>query len=670
MPIYAATVFLSAFLLFLVQPLIAKLILPWFGGSAAVWNTCMLFFQILLLAGYAYAHWSIQRLTPVFQFRLHSVLLLLAVFTPSLPPEWLKPAGDQAPVLPILLVLAVTIGLPYFLLSSTSPLLQAWYARIHSQSIPYRLFALSNAASLLALLAYPIAIEPYLPARFQAYGWHVAFGVFAFFCIYTAWRSSTAEVVKSVESEASDVPPPPTGQDYLTWIALAACPTMLFLSFTSHLVQNIASIPFLWVVPLSMYLLSFILTFDSDRLYKPEIFRILTPLALVALLYGLYKSDSDTDLRYSISAAAVSLLLFCTFCHGELALRKPHPRYLTNFFLMLSVGGAIGGFLISIVAPLVLTGYFEIHIALFLFAITALSILLGQNRLGEVAWTAASVCAVALAWQAYRAEATGSRIMVRNFYGAMRVVDSEEGPKTSHTRTLIHGVINHGRQYLDDSLFLSPITYFSPNSGVGLAIVNSWHMNHRVGIIGLGTGTLTAYSRPGDYYRVYEINPLVLDVARTQFRFLSGCRGTCENALGDARLSLEKEKPQNFDVLVVDAFSGDSIPVHLLTKESFELYRRHLTPDGILAVHVSNKHLALAPVVERLATSMGLTTLLVSNDESETEEVFAADWVLVAKPMNPTLSLPIVQSAGAPVPPRPELRVWTDDYSNLFQIWK
>lgn len=670
MPIYAATVFLSAFLLFLVQPLIAKLILPWFGGTAMVWNTCMLFFQILLLLGYAYAHWAIHRLTPGFQFRLHSGLLLLALFTPSLPPDWLKPAGDMAPVLPILLVLTVTIGLPYFLLSSTSPLLQAWYARIHSQSIPYRLFALSNAASLLALLAYPVAIEPYLPARFQAYGWHAAFGVFAFFCIYTAWRSSTAEAVQTLEAKADDVPAPPGLRDYVTWIALAACPTMLFLSFTSHLVQNIASIPFLWVVPLSMYLLSFILTFDSDRLYKPEVFRVLTPLVLAALLYGLYKSDSDTDLRYALGFSALSLLLFCTFCHGELALRKPHPRYLTNFFLMLSVGGAIGGFLISIVAPMVLTGYFEIYIALFLFAVVSLLVIFGQNRMGEMVWTAAAVCAIALTVQSYRMESMGSRIMVRNFYGAMRVVDSTEGPKQAHTRTLIHGVINHGRQYLDDSLFLAPITYFSPNSGVGLAIVNSWRMNHRVGVIGLGTGTLTAYSRPGDYYRVYEINPLVWEVAKTQFRFLSGCKGKCEIALGDARLSLEREQPQNFDVLVVDAFSGDSIPVHLLTKESFELYQRHLKPDGILAVHVSNKHLALAPVVERLATSMGLTTLLVSNDESENEEVFAADWVLVSKAGNPTLSLPVVQSAGQPVPPRPELRVWTDDYSNLFQIWK
>lgn len=670
MPIYAATVFLSAFLLFLVQPLIAKLILPWFGGSAAVWNTCMLFFQILLLAGYAYAHWSIQKLKPVSQFRLHSLLLLLAIFTPSIPPEWLKPSGEQAPVIPILLVLAVTIGLPYFLLSSTSPLLQAWYSRVHSQSLPYRLFALSNAASLIALLAYPVAIEPFLPARFQAYGWHSAFALFAFFCIFTAWQSSKAQAAQGVVEDQSDVPPAPSGKDYLSWIALAACPTMLFLSFTNHLVQNVASIPFLWVVPLSVYLLSFILTFDSDRLYKPAIFRIVTPVALVAVLYGLYKTDSDTSLRYQIAGAAAGLLLFCTFCHGELALRKPHPRYLTSFFLMLSVGGAIGGFMISIAAPLILTGYFEIFIALAIFAVTALFLLYRKNWAFDVLWTATAVCAIALAATEIKTFSEGARLMKRNFYGALRITDSTDGDKETHTRTLVHGVINHGLQFLDDSRYLLPTTYYGPNSGVGLAIANSWRMNHRVGMIGLGTGTITSYARKGDYYRVYEINPLVLDVARTQFRFLSGCKGTCDIALGDARLSLEREKLQNFDVLAVDAFSGDSIPVHLLTKEAFELYFRHLKPEGILAVHVSNKHLQLPPVVERIANSLGLVTLEVDNEAIDEMQVFESDWVLVARPNNPTLGLPLVESAGTPVKPRPELRVWTDDYSNLFQIWK
>lgn len=674
MAIYASTVFLSAFLLFLVQPLIAKLILPWFGGSAVVWNTCMLFFQILLLAGYAYAHWTIQKLSPKAQFRLHSILLALAVIlTPALPPEWLKPGGESAPVLPILAVLMVTIGLPYFLLSSTSPLLQAWYSRVHNAAPPYRLFALSNLASLLALLAYPIAIEPYLPAGYQAYTWHAAFAAFGLFCAYTAWRASVAlpgEVAQTEES--GEIPAPPTKKDYLLWITLASLPTMLFLAFTSHLVQNVASIPFLWVVPLSMYLLSFILVFDSDKIYRPMIFRIATPIILGGLLYGIYLTDSDTKLHYQLAAAAFSLLVFCTFCHGELAARKPHPRYLTMFFLMMSVGGAIGGFLISIAAPMLLPGYFELYIALALFAFAALMMLYREHWSTDILWTAAAVATVVLAFIEIRVITNGSRLMVRNFYGSLRVQDSTSGTdKETWTRTLIHGTINHGLQFLSDERAQLPTTYYGPNSGVGLAIVNTWQMNHRVGLIGLGTGTLSSYARKGDYYRIYEINPLVLDVARADFRFLKGCRGTCDIVLGDARLSLERDPIQNFDVLAVDAFSGDSIPVHLLTKEAFQLYFRHLKgPNGVLAVHVSNKHLRLGPVVERIATSLGMKTLEITNEEIDEAQVFSSDWVLVYRPEAAIANNPLVTSAGEKVAARPELRTWTDDYSNLFQIWK
>jgi SAM-dependent methyltransferase len=673
MALYAATVFLSAFLLFLVQPLIAKLILPWFGGSAVVWNTAMVFFQMLLLAGYAYAHYSIQKLRPKAQFRLHAGLLISAVLlAPILPPDFLKPQGESAPVGPILLVLFASVGLPYFLLSTSSPLLQAWYARSKGMAAPYRLFALSNVASLLALLAYPVGIEPYLPAKTQAYLWRGAFALFAIFCIYTAWKASqVGDAPLREDAPEAEVPLPPTGRDYGVWITFAALPSMLFLSFTSHLVQNVASIPFLWVIPLAMYLLSFILAFELDRFYRPWPFRIVTPLALAALLYGIYKTDSDTRLHYQIATAAVALLLFCTFCHGELAKRKPHPRYLTSFFLMLSVGGAIGGFLNSILAPLVLPGYFEMYVALALFATATLMILYREHWVTDVLFTAVSVCAVSLLYTQYQATARNCRVMIRNYYGSLRVQDSTDGEdRSTYTRTLIHGTINHGLQFLSDDRYLLPTTYYGPNSGAGLAIANSWHMNHRVAVIGLGTGTLTSYARKGDYYRVYEINPLVLDVARSEFRFLKGCRGTCDVALGDARVSLEREAPQNFDVIAVDAFSGDSIPVHLLTREAFELYFKHLRPDGILCVHVSNKHLRLAPVVERVATSLGLQTLEVDNEAIDEAQVFESDWVLVARPGNPTLATPLVNSAGTPVAPRPELRVWTDDYSNLFQIWK
>jgi SAM-dependent methyltransferase len=672
MPLYAGTIFLSAFLLFLVQPLIAKVILPWFGGSAVVWNTCMLFFQVLLLAGYAYAHWTIHHLRPRTQFLTHAALLVVAaVATPTLPPEWLKPSGEEAPIVPILLVLGYTIGLPYFLLSSTSPLLQAWYTRTHDGAIPYRLFALSNVASLVSLLLYPIVIEPALPVKLQAGTWKIGFGLFAALCIYAAWTASkTSKSLQGPQAASTDAPAPGVA-DYLAWITLAALPSMLFLSTTSHLVQNVASIPFLWVVPLAMYLLSFILAFDSDRIYRPLLFRIATPLVLGALLFGIYKSDSDTRLHYQLAAAAFALLLFCTFCHGELAKRKPHPRYLTNFFLMLSVGGAVGGFLVSILGPVMLPGYYELYVALALFAFCSLILLYRAHWSTDILWTAAAVGAIVLAVVEIRANAQGSRVLVRNYYGSLRVQDSTSGtdPDT-YTRTLIHGTINHGLQFLSENRYLLPTTYYGPNSGVGLAIANTWTNNHRVGVIGLGTGTLTSYARRGDYYRVYEINPLVLDVARNEFRFLKGCRGTCDVVLGDARLSLERETPQNFSVLAVDAFSGDSIPVHLLTKEAFALYFRHLAPDGVLCVHVSNKHLRLAPVVERVAASLGLKTLEVDNEGIDEAQVFESDWVLVFRPDSKITNIPLVMSAGTPVASRKELRTWTDDYSNLFQIWK
>jgi hypothetical protein len=279
---------------------------------------------------------------------------------------------------------------------------------------------------------------------------------------------------------------------------------------------------------------------------------------------------------------------------------------------------------------------------------------------------------VVLAYTEIRAVSDGSRLMVRNFYGSLRVQDSTSGTdKETWTRTLIHGTINHGLQFLSDERAQLPTTYYGPNSGVGLAIANTWQMNHRVGLIGLGTGTLSSYARKGDYYRIYEINPLVLDIARSNFRFLSGCRGTCDIVLGDARVSLERDPVQNFDVLAVDAFSGDSIPVHLLTKEAFQLYFRHLKgPNGVLAVHVSNKHLRLGPVVERIATSLGMKTLEITNEEIDDAQVFSSDWVLVYRPEAAIANIPMVTSAGEKVAARPELRTWTDDYSNLFQIWK
>ncbi len=379
MSLYAITIFLSAFLLFQIQPMIAKMILPWFGGSASVWITAMLFFQTALLGGYLYAHWTIRNLKPQIQAWVHAALLALSLLLlPVVPSAAWKPSGAEDPILRIAGLLAVSIGLPYFLLSTTSPLLQAWYARRYKAALPYRLFGLSNLASLAGLLAYPVLIEPNVTLRHQSLGWSAAFAVFAALGVATASVSRGGDAGacapgKSREDEAACRKPGVL--DQLFWVLLACCASMLLLSVTNHLTQNIASVPFLWVLPLSLYLLTFILTFDFERLYNRRVFSWLMVLALIGMAYGLTEWDSHTNLRLVIPAFCAGLFVCCMFCHGELVKRKPAPRYLTSFYLMLSIGGALGGLLVGLAAPRVLPAYFELPIALMLCSVLLLLVI-------------------------------------------------------------------------------------------------------------------------------------------------------------------------------------------------------------------------------------------------------------------------------------------------------
>ena len=675
--LYAFTIFLSAFLLFQVQPIIAKMILPWFGGGAAVWTTCMLFFQLLLVCGYLYAHWTTRRLGSRTQAVVHAVLLALAAAAlPIVPDAAWKPAGETDPGLRILAILAVTVGLPYFILSTTGPLVQVWYSRANRGAMPYRLYALSNLGSMLALLSYPFAVEPWLPTRAQALGWSGAFVVFALACGVLAWRSRGAawEVTAGAVEESAARP---TLGRYALWAALAATASVLLLAFTSHLSQNVAPIPFLWVLPLALYLLSFILTFDGRGWYRREYYLPLLAAGLVGVTATLHSDYRHSPLWVLIPVYAATLFLACMVCHGELVRLKPTPRHLTGFYLAISVGGALGGVFVGLVAPRVFFDLYELPVGLVAVA-AVMAVVLASDRDAfrrVPAWRAAVLgstllaggLAGTLAW-IYSGYARDTEVRMRNFYAAMRVWDTGAGEDAQ--RVLTHGSITHGKQFTMPDRRRWITTYYGETSGVGRAIQAAEAKGPvRVGVIGLGTGTLAGYGRAGDTFRLYEINPQVIDLAMKRFSYVTDTRAKVEMVLGDARLSLVREPPQGFDVLAVDAFSSDSIPVHLLTAEAFATYFRHLKPQGILAVHISNRYLDLRPVLQQAAAKFGRYARLIDEDSDDERGVYGSTWVLIANDPRAFEVTPL-EGAGEPLAAERPVRLWTDDYSDLWGILK
>jgi SAM-dependent methyltransferase len=672
--LYGLTIFVSAFLLFQVQPIIAKVILPWFGGSSAVWSTCMLFFQLILLAGYAYAHW-LQGLAGRTQAILHSVLLALSLaLLPILPGERWKPNGAGSETGLILLLLLATIGAPYFLLSSTSPLLQAWYSRERGV-VPYRLFALSNLASMLALLTYPVLIEPNFPTRLQGVSWSVAYGLFAVLCAVTGWRASHAGRADSHAPEAAPVPPPATGTRLL-WLALAATASTLLLTVTNFLTQDVAAIPFLWVLPLSAYLLTFIICFESPRWYNRAVFLPLAAASLLTFAWFLIKGLS-LDMKIAIAFSNLALFGCCMFCHGELVRLKPDPRYLTGFYMFISLGGAIGGIFVGLIAPNLFNAYYEFDIGLavcaLLLAWAVYQALRRWNTMATkiitVAFTVAVGIYIGKLGLVVKEGVTGYIAVARNFYGQLRVIDEGKPTDEDADRKLLHGRINHGIQMLNPKYRRSPVAYFCLDSGIGHAMRTRlagkpWDM----GILGLGAGALAAYGQAGDTIHLYEINPLVLDLARTQFTYLADTPAKVEVSLGDGRLSLERDTNARFDILVMDAFSGDSVPVHLITREAFAMYFRHLKPGGILAVNISNRYLDLQPVMERAATAFGKRAIVMDLDpEADDLLCNTSSWTLIVDANAP---IPEMLKTGRVIPANPAFKMWTDDFSNMFSILK
>ena len=707
---FGLTIFTGAFLLFLVQPLIAKFILPWFGGSPAVWTTCMLFFQVTLLGGYAYAHLIIQKLKPRQQVIVHLTLLALALLLlPITPGDHWKPADGSQPTLRILILLAACIGLPYLALSATGPLMQAWFSATHRGVSPYRLYALSNVGSLLALLGYPFLVEPEFSRRTQALGWSLGLGLFALLaarCGAMVWKIQAPEpspFQPSAASTVEEVAPEPRGQRWL-WLALPAAASVLLLAVTNKLCQDIAVIPFLWVLPLSLYLLSFIICFDSPRWYGRKFWIPLLIVSLATVLtvmlgrstiapsqwwlkpiaWLLNKADSLSAFT-EIGLHLATLFVTCMVCHGEVYRLRPAAQKLTGYYLMISVGGAAGGLFVALVAPYIFQHYFELHTGLFLVgALTALTLLLDaatrpQGRRAIVAWALSILAVTAFGWGLVHDARYELRSVIeisRNFYGVLKVTESRANDEENDKLLLTHGGTTHGLQFVAKHKRRMPSSYYTPNSGVGRMMQHfPRKTNRRIGVVGLGTGSMAVWANTNDTLRIYEIDDNVLRIARSQFTYLADCPAKVEIVLGDARLSMEREADQNLDLLVLDAFSSDAIPVHLLTREAFEIYRRHLRPDGAIAVHISNRYLKLEPVVMNIASHFEFGHAIIYDDrdaggdeDEEATGAYTSDWIILSK-NKAFLALDDVSgTARMPNPKSPRIRLWTDEESNLFRI--
>ncbi|MBK6982690.1 MAG: fused MFS/spermidine synthase [Betaproteobacteria bacterium] len=671
MPLHAATIFLSAFLLFLVQPVLAKLILPWFGGAAIVWTTCMVFFQFALLTGYAYSHWITTKVVSPRQNWIHVGLLLASLaFLPILPGESWAPSGNENPVVRILLLLAATIGLPYFLLSTTSPLVQAWFAREFPGSSPYRLFALSNFASMLALLGYPFLFEPWLASPQQSWAWSGGYVLFVLLCAWLAWRSRALPPLERAAMSAQESEEPrPRARMLLVWLALASMGSVVLLAVSNHLTQNISSIPLLWVIPLAVYLLTFILCFEGTRWYRRDATLGLLVWIVCVMAWFLADKRLQFELAWHVGVFVAGLFIVCMFCHGELARLRPGPRHLTLFYLVVALGGVTGGILVGIVAPLALPGYLELEIALVIVA--GLAVMLNLDRPKPIVAMFAAVTVFAAGALAFRvASFTEDTVLVeRNFYGVLRVKEllaREDDPETRY-RSLVHGAILHGEQWMSDKYRRAATTYYKTSSGIGKTILAHAGLPIKVGVIGLGAGTLATYGDADDTFRFYEINAAIPRIAREQFTYLADSPATIEIVLGDARLKLEREPAQGFDVLAVDAFSGDSIPVHLITLEAVGAYLRHMKPQGVIAFHVSNRFLDLKPVLLAISEKHGLEYAFLH--ETGEDGATTSDWVLLTR-HKPFILRPEIVLSTEPVAPQPDWRLWTDAYNNLLQVWR
>ena len=690
--LYGTAVFASAFLLFLIEPIAAKEILPALGGSSAVWITCLVFFQGMLVLGYLYAHWLggesfAKGALKAAPSSIHMLLLALAVVV-AVAQLGVHPNLNDAsrhPVTAIFLDLAWTIGLPFLLLACTSPLLQLWFARREGSAVPYRLFGLSNAGSLLALLLYPVAVEPYLTLGHQKLAWSIGFVVVAILHAVIVRENKplprvcaevAVETAAEVDGDVGAMPDSAVDRDNARttrrakwlWFLLPMVAAMQLSAVTRYISENIAAIPLLWILPLAAYLLSFIAAFDAPGLYRRAVIMRFLVVLLAALGYMLTKGDMSLPITINILFFLIEIFISCYFLHAETyALRSKGTSEVTLFYLLIACGGVAGSFFIGIASPLIFNANYDIAIS---FAATAAAALVVIWSGGGVEawpqrflWITATTLMFGLLILMFRSVKYHTVLLTRNFYGSLRVRESHDPPEAVTVRSLQNGAVQHGTQWFAPQFRKNPTTYYSRNSGVGLVLEHCCVTDSgaprpkTVGVIGLGAGTLAAYGLPGDRFTFYEINPGVQPIARNLFTYIGDSSAQVKVLEGDARITLKNQPAQGYDVLVVDAFSGDAIPIHLLTREAIALYRRHLAPDGVILYHVSNQYLDLAPEVALLAVSQGMRAALIQSPPDD-QGALSSTWVLVTKDLA-ILSQPQIAEAARPIVRRWPLSSWT-----------
>jgi MFS family permease len=662
--LYALTIFLSAFLLFAVEPMAAKQLLPTLGGSSAVWTTCLVFFSLLLLLGYLYAHWISSKFKPTQQAVIHIFLLTAALLTLGIHVRPSPAAVSYHPAFTVFRVLTTVIGLPYLALSATTPLLTAWYADSFEHRSPYRLFALSNLASLLALASYPVLIEPGLSMNQQTAWWSVGFLLFAVPCGAIAWQGRKRIPIPEPQPAALPGRPEPF------WFLLALGGGMMLTAVTSHMSANIAAIPLLWLPPLALYLLTYILAFQGAWQPVRQSMLRFALVAVASMAYLLRDIRTVLPIAVSVPLFLIGLFVTCFFLHGELYARRPTTAGMTRFYLVAAAGSAAGTLLVGVIFPLALRANYDLACTLVVVSFIALAATWHDGWALRILWMAGTIAAVVVMSTQVRQYDDDAVALMRNFYGTLRVRETHLPPQSDTNRQLMNGTIEHGAEWFAPQFRGQPLTYYAPNSGLGLAMrLCCGPGPKRVGVIGLGTGTVAAYGNPGDVIRFYEINPLVERLARHWFTFLHDTPAQTDIVLGDARVSLASEAPQRFNVIVVDAFSGDAIPVHLLTREALALYRRHLQPDGVLVFHVSNQYINLEPVVAGIADDAGLRALSVHSHGDEQNGYYYADWILVTANES-FLRQPEVINNAYPTPTESNVRLWTDNYSSVFPLLK
>ncbi len=669
--------FLSAFLLFLVEPLISKWILPWYGGVASVWTTCLLFFQTVLLLGYGWAYLLSKFCRPRTQLILHLLALAAALYTlPIVPQATLRPLGTEDPIVHLLWVLMRTLGAPFFILSATAPLLQSWRHTFRSEKSPYWLYALSNLGSFLGLLSYPFLVEPSLYLSSQSILWSWGFAIFSAMIVIQAiqyYRQTDTTAKAALPSTAEIAEARPCGRIIFEWFLLSVCSSWLLLATTNHLCRDVASIPLLWVIPLALFLLSYVVTFARRPLYKRKIVIILyfVALSLMTLLHL-----QGGSLQLLIITALSALFFGCLLCNGELVACKPAARYLSLFYFVTALGGAVGALFVSVIAPHIFSDYTEYALGFQFCALLVLLRLLESDKVFSRGLLTRSMATISLLLLACGGTALSLRmgsdntdlISRRSFFGVTRVRESTD--RQGHRRReLFHGTIRHGIQFIDDPM--RPTTYYAPTSGVGRVFRSFNHNQGRdIAIIGLGSGTLAAYGQAGDRITFWDINPDIIDVAQANFSFLSMTPASVKVVYGDGRLGMERLSAQAlYDIIIIDAFNGDSIPVHLVTHEALELYLSHLTSSGVIVFHISNLYLDLKPVLARAAERLHLEGRYTESSGDAAQGSMENEYVILSR-SEAIFQHPLLAEASQPLIAQPDFRLWTDDYASLWSIVK